>query len=222
MAEDDSDQVRRLSILDEERQHLAEKVRQDLGLEVEFERDLKKWFDAGVVEAYRQAMLPCIQKTRKDADLTLIAVALAKNDSLRGKWEKGEVQPSLDALLLAFAAFDVQVTDEDFPRGRVAVFRGIQRTMQDIAIQVLADDAPAPTREEFECVFASCVVPERLHSLHAGGARREKAAREIRADVSFQLKSVCNLSAEEIMRINGKWGIPWIIFQTLIPYDWRF
>jgi hypothetical protein len=154
--------------------------------------------------------------------MTMIAVELCKTDSLRGKWEKGEVQPSLDALFLAFAAFDIQITDSDFPRGRIAVCRGIQHTLQDIAVDVFGDDVPVPTREEIECVFASCIIPERLKWLDAGGYRRERAAREIRSDVAFQTKSECRLSAEAIMEINAKWLVPWIIFQTLIPYDWRF
>jgi hypothetical protein len=187
-----------------------------------FDRRVIRAFETTIAQAYWQALLDHLRRA-KNASPDVIARALRKNRATVWRWFKKRTEPELGSFLAFLTAFDIDVRDVHFPRGREAVNHARAAAVTHIRRREWPAEpaCPALDRIGLECLYHLCLSRPWLDAQLAGDrAALERAAADVCERVRRHFPRAAPCNADELQEILRQWLIPWCLFSTVPLYDW--
>jgi hypothetical protein len=186
-------------------------------------QELKRHFDKAIVAVYRGMIDDSLKES--GADLFAIAERLLKNKGVLNRWLNDKAVPDWETVYLAIAAFDLDVRQIGFPRGREAVVAALRKSLEVVRERLSPKrslNCP-PDRNTIVCLHYAVFNPQWWNAQRTRDPKHLVAATDtIRRKAARQAPSLVIDSHEDIERIIEPWGSSWLIFHSAIPYGWQY
>ena len=183
------------------------------------EKSTTKFFKAGVADRYRQPLLKRLKGL--GGDFFDVADKIGIHRVTLFRWLKGTVVPEWDNLLVAATAYGLD-WDGVFPQSGEAVLGGVCRAMGDIRTTLLMRDPRICEAIPFFLMwFVAANRSEQQALCSEKVAIRAESRKRINHFIGRVLRQPVNLNEEQILAFIDEWWDAYLLFQTLIQYQWE-
>jgi hypothetical protein len=186
-----------------------------------FDRRVLHAFQHAVTQSYWQTLLAHLRRTHQ-AQPEAIGRLLHMNRATVWRWFKRKSAPELGNFLGLLTAFDVDVGQVGFPRGRDAMNHGRCEAVTYIRSREWPKERSCLplTHEESELLHYLCLSRAWADAqTRSDPDSREAAAAEILIQVRRRVPSAPTRNGAQMQDLLHRWFIPWCLFSTVPLYD---